>query len=48
VRAAATPRGLDTPPATEAVRPDSHDLDMRSIGEVVALLVAAVPYLRRL
>lgn len=41
VRAAATPRGLDTPPATEAVRPDSHDLDMRSIGEVVALLVAA-------
>jgi N-acetylmuramic acid 6-phosphate etherase len=27
--------------ATEAARPDLHDLDMRPIGEVVALLVAA-------
>ncbi|WP_423203371.1 N-acetylmuramic acid 6-phosphate etherase [Mycobacterium kubicae] len=27
--------------ATEAVRPDLHDLDTRSIGEIVALLVAA-------
>lgn len=26
---------------TEAVRPDLHDLDTRSIGEIVALLVAA-------
>jgi N-acetylmuramic acid 6-phosphate etherase len=32
--------GLDAL-ATEAVRPDLHDLDTRPIGEVVALLVAA-------
>ena len=37
---AAGPRGFDAL-ATEAVRPDLRDLDTRSIGEVVALLVAA-------
>ncbi len=40
LQAAATSHGLDAL-ATEAVRPDLHDLDMRSVGEVVALLVAA-------
>ncbi|MGO8770468.1 MAG: N-acetylmuramic acid 6-phosphate etherase [Mycobacterium sp.] len=40
MQAAATSHGLDAL-ATEAVRPDLHDLDMRSVGEVVALLVAA-------
>jgi len=37
---ALAPNGLDML-TTEAVRPDLHDLDMRPIGEVVALLVAA-------
>jgi N-acetylmuramic acid 6-phosphate etherase len=40
VRAAAARQGLDEL-ATEAVRPDLDDLDLRPIGEVVALLVAA-------
>jgi N-acetylmuramic acid 6-phosphate etherase len=40
VEAAAIPHGLDVLP-TEAVRPDLDDLDVRPIGEVVALLVAA-------
>jgi N-acetylmuramic acid 6-phosphate etherase len=37
---ALVPQGLDAL-ATEATRPDLDDLDARSIGEVVALLVAA-------
>lgn len=37
---AVVPQGLDAL-ATEAVRPDLHDLDARPIAEVVALLVAA-------
>ena len=40
VQAAAVSRGLDAL-ATEAVRPGLDDLDVRPIGEVVALLVAA-------
>src|SRR5271166_799764 len=40
VQAAAAGDGLDVL-ATEAVRPDLDDLDLRPIGEVVALLVAA-------
>ena len=40
VQVAGAPHGLDAL-ATEAVRPDLDDLDARSIGEVVALLVAA-------
>jgi N-acetylmuramic acid 6-phosphate etherase len=40
VQAAAAGHGLDVL-ATEAVRPDLDDLDLRPIGEVVALLVAA-------
>jgi N-acetylmuramic acid 6-phosphate etherase len=40
VRAAATPNRLDAL-ATEAARPDLHDLDTRPISEIVGLLVAA-------
>jgi N-acetylmuramic acid 6-phosphate etherase len=40
VQAAAAPHGLDAL-ATEAARPGLDDLDVRPIGEVVALLVAA-------
>jgi N-acetylmuramic acid 6-phosphate etherase len=40
VRAADARQGLDEL-ATEAMRPDLDDLDLRPIGEVVALLVAA-------
>jgi N-acetylmuramic acid 6-phosphate etherase len=40
LQAAAVPNRLDAL-ATEAVRPDLHDLDTRPISEVVALLVAA-------
>lgn len=39
-KASTTGQGLDAL-ATEAVRPDVDDLDLRPIGEVVALLVAA-------
>lgn len=40
LRGAIAPNTLDLL-ATEAVRPDLHDLDARPIGEIVALLIAA-------